>query len=75
MSMFQVPDHSQTDGVSQAKKRDLESRRRQGCDISAIAFVTQKARMHTTRKRIRRNAGQCLSKTGCFALKQSLGES
>jgi hypothetical protein len=31
--------------------------------------------MHTTRKCIGAGAGQRLSKTGCFALKQSLGES
>ncbi len=66
---------SQTDGVSQAKKRDLESRRRQGCDISAGVVVTKRARMHTTRKRIGAGASKPLSKTGCFALKQSLGES
>jgi hypothetical protein len=66
MSGLRVADHSQMHGVSQAKKRDLESLWGQTCDISAIAVVAQKARMHTTRKRIRRNAAKRLRQNRMF---------
>jgi hypothetical protein len=47
---------------------------RRACDIFAQAFVTEKARTCATRKHPPCNAAKALSKTGCFALKQSLGE-
>jgi hypothetical protein len=50
------------------------ARARNASDIFAAAFVATGTQTQTTRKCTRGNAGLCLCKTGCFALKRSLGE-
>jgi hypothetical protein len=44
------------------------------CDICVGEFVAVRTRTHATRKSNRRDAEMRFSKTGCFALKQRLGE-